>query len=150
MATTIPYLDINEAQDYFDERLNTESWDDATDIDKLKALKTATRLINNLWFLGTKALSTQSNEFPRAGSVDVPDSIKFATCELALQLLDDIDPNLEVEELSVTHEGYAQARTQYDRDWVLPHIRAGIPSSEAWEYLLPFLVDPLRVTLNRK
>jgi hypothetical protein len=145
-----PYVEIDEAQDYFDERLNTEAWDGATDEDKLKALKMATRKINNLNFVGVRHDLSQANEFPRGSDITVPDNIKFACCELALQLLDDVDPNLEVEELTVTHEGYAQARTQYDRSFTLPHIRAGIPSSEAWEYLVPYLVDPLRITLYRK
>lgn len=145
-----PYLTVDDAQMYFDDRLNTSPWDDSSDIDKLKALKQATRLINNLRFIGYKTDVSQDNEFPRGGDALPPRVIQEATCELALQLLDDVDPNLEIENLSTNHQSYSTVRTAYDRSFVLPHIAAGIPSAEAWALLLPYLADPLSVTLVRK
>lgn len=145
-----PYVTLEEAQSYFDERLNSEAWDEATDVDRLKALKTATRAINNLRFVGSKAILTQENEFPRLGMTVVPTAIKEATCELALQLLDVVDPNLEIENIAVVGEGYSVAKTNYDRDFVLTHIRNGIPSSEAWAKLLPYLASPLNIRLVRR
>lgn len=141
-----PYLDVAGAQEYFDDRLNTEAWDEATDENRLKALKMATRLINNLNFVGIKFDPTQINEFPRYGQVSVPNDIMEATCELALQILDEpIDINLEIENLSASSRTFAMTKTDYVRDFVLPHLRAGIISAEAWMKLLPYLRDPLNV-----
>jgi hypothetical protein len=150
MLTPItPYIVADDAQTYFDDRLNTEPWDSASDDDKLKALKQATGLINNLRFRGYRSDPTQPNEFPRSGSMVVPDAIAKATCELALVLLDQVDPNLEIENTPITSEKYAMAGASYDRDFVMAHIRNGIPSSEAWAMLVPYLTDPLAVRLVR-
>jgi hypothetical protein len=145
----IPYVDVAEAQQYFDDRLNSEAWDEATDIDKLKALKTATNRINNLRFIGQKLNISQINAFPRLGQISVPTAIKEATCELALQLLDMVDPNLEIDNLATTSESYVTARASYNRDFVLAHIKAGIPSAEAWAKLLPYLCDPLAIRIMK-
>lgn len=150
---TIPYVNLSQAQAYFDERLNTLAWDSATDTDKVKALKTATRLINNLKFAGQRNLITQPNEFPRifnSMSINVPQAIMDATCEIAYQLLDDVDINFEVGNTGVISESYSMVRSQRDGDFVLPYIRAGIPSVEAWMLLLPYLHDPLNIYLNRR
>lgn len=145
----IPYITVNDAQAYFDDRLNSDAWDDATDDDKLKALKTATRLINNLRFIGKKAVPGQENEFPRSGQADVPIAIQEATCELALLLLDQIDSNMEVDNTNVTSETLGGVKTTYARDFTMAHVRNGIPSSEAWAKLLPYLTDPLAVKIGR-
>lgn len=144
-----PYLEVDDAQDYFDDRLNTLVWEEATDSDKLKALKTATRLINNLRFIGKKLIADQENEFPRIGQISIPDAIKAATCELALVLLDSVDPNFEIENTPVTGDSFALAKSTFNRDFVMAHVRNGIPSSEAWAKLLPYLVDPLAMRLKR-
>ncbi len=149
MAAT-PYLTVNEAQEYFDDRLNSEAWDEATEVDKYRALVTATRAINNLRFVGQKATVNQENEFPRLGQTVVPKSIKEATCELALQLLDGVDPNLEIDGLSTQNDSYANVRSARDSSFAMPHIRNGIPSSEAWAKLLPYLPDPLNIRLTRR
>jgi len=142
-----PYLSVTEAQAYFDDRLNSEAWELATDVDKLKALKTATSKINNLRFAGKPAVDGQGNEFPRYGQTIVPISIQEATCELALVLLNEVDVNQEIENLAATSETFTSVKTTYTRDFVLSHIRNGIPSSEAWAKLLPYLLDPLSVRL---
>ncbi len=148
MAVT-PYIVVVDAQEYFDDRLNSEAWDEATDTDKLKALKTATRLINNLRFIGKKLDPDQPNEFPRIGQTAVPTAIEEATCELALVLLDQVDPNMEIENTAISGENYAMARSSYNRDFVMAHVRNGIPSSEAWARLVPYLTDPLTLRLVR-
>lgn len=144
---TTPYIDILDAQDYFNGRLGTASWDDANDTDKLKALTHATRLINNLKFVGQRNVIDQTNEFPRLGQSDVPMAIKEATCELALQLLDDVDPEMEISETAMSQGQLGTIRSHSNRDFTLVHIRNGIPSSEAWARLLPYLSDPLSIKL---
>jgi hypothetical protein len=150
MATT-PYATISEAQLYFDERLNTGPWDFATPTDQMKALQTATRAINRLRFLGNPIDPNQPNAFPRDAwpNTPIPLAIQQATCELALQLLDSVDPNIEIANIATTGDNYSMVRANYIRDFALPHIAAGIPSSEAWQMLLPFLADPLSVQVWR-
>jgi|SRR5690606_2438471 len=143
------YLTVEEAQDYYDSKLGTAAWDDATDEEKLKALKNATMLINRLNFNGTKSVTTQANAFPRDGEVVVPQNILDATCELALVLLDGYDPNEEMNNIAATARGFSSARTNYTRDFAHNHIMAGIPSAEAWQLLLPYLQDPLTIRLTR-
>ncbi len=145
-----PYISVTDAQTYFDDRLDSNPWDEATAEDKRKSLATATNLINNLNFVGRKSDSSQPNAFPRYGQTDVPQAIKDATCELALQLLDQVDPNFEIENATTQSESYSLAKASYTRDFVLAHIRNGIPSSEAWAKLLPYLVDPFKVKIVRK
>ena len=148
---TIPYATIVEAQQYFDERLNTGPWDFATPTDQMKALQTATRAINRLRFLGNQIDPNQPNAFPRDAWLDtpIPLAVQQATCELALQLLDSADPNIEIANIATTGDNYSMVRANYIRDFALPHIMAGIPSSEAWQLLLPFLADPLSIQVWR-
>lgn len=145
-----PYSDVASAQIYFDEKLNTEAWDIASSSEKLKALKYATRLINNLKFKGQKADISQENEFPRYGQSSVPEAIREACNELALELLDGADPNLEMKAVTQTSHGYSAARTTFNREFVLPYLAHGIVSSEAWSRLLPYLADPLRIKMKRR
>ena len=162
MDEVVPYIGIVEAQTYFDDsRLNAESWDGSTSDKQLKALKYATRMIDRLNFKGVRATSTQPNEFPRVSSLctygstvvlpllDIPDDIKIACCELALSLLDGVDPDLEEEDLGAITEAYATIRITSDPQIRKDHIRAGIPSVEAWKHLLPYLNDPGELHIRR-
>lgn len=157
MDETVPYIEIDEAQSYFDDsRLNAESWDGSDSVKQLKSLKAATRMIDRLNFKGVKAVSTQVREFPRivGRGTDVlgllvPNDIKIACCELALTLLDGVDPDLEEEDLGAVTEAYATVRVTSDPSIRKDHIRAGIPSVTAWKYLLPYLNDPLLIHVRR-
>ena len=93
------YVSLEEANNYFNSRLHAEAWTGATDTDKEKALKQATRNIDTLPFRGAKASDAQALSFPRAYTVykdgglvlvtdqDIPQAVKNATCEEALSLL---------------------------------------------------------------
>ncbi len=83
------------------------------------------------------------------GTPHVPGEIEIACYEIALCLLNDIDPDVEARNLSVTGQGYAGTRTTYDRDFIQEHIRAGIPSAYAWSILRPYLSDPQVLRLVR-
>jgi hypothetical protein len=92
-----------EATAYFGGRLHADAWDAASDTDKDKALKTATRELNRLAFIGVMADPAQPHAFPRTyfaepamnaatrfhpeGSFTddgIPQAVKDATCEQAL------------------------------------------------------------------
>lgn len=143
------YGSISRANVYFSKRLNTRVWDEAIYSDREASLIMATRAIDRLNFAGDKNDSEQALQFPRNDDTDIPIEIEYATYELALTLLDEVDMDQEVQTLGVLSETYSGVRTTYDADYVNEHIRAGIPSIGAWEYLRPFLRDPSLVRLSR-
>jgi len=120
---------------YFEERLHTSPWDDATPADKIKALATATRMVDLLDFI----------DLPDP----VPDDIKIACCEIALALLDGVDPEVEEETARVTSQRYVGISTTYDRSGVGDHVMAGIPSATAWKHLMPYLREDKTIKLSR-
>ena len=150
-----PYIDIYEADDYFNERMNISAWEDATDDDgsegtsRLRALKMATKIIDRLNFAGNKAVSDQENQFPRGDDAEVPQDIMDACAEIALALLDGVDPELEFENLNMIAQQYSSAKSTYDRSNAAPHIVAGVPSIVAWYLLIPYLRDNKTVDLHR-
>lgn len=144
-----PYTDPGTGDIYFATRMGSDSWDTAEVEDKTKALGHATMIIDNLNYLGTKLDETQENAFPRFGQTDVPNDIVVACCEIALSLLDGINPELELENLMQTHSGYANVKSTYNRDQLPEHILAGVPSSTAWRYLKPWLTDNRSIVMNR-
>lgn len=140
---------IEEATAYMAERLETTPWDDASEGDQQKALNMATRAIDKLAFIGDKYDDAQEHEFPRGDDTTIPQDIKDACCELALSLLDGVDPELEFENLGMVSMGYSNVRTTYDRSNPPEHIIAGIPSVTAWRCLKPYLRDPRTIDLSR-
>ena len=146
---TSAYCTKAEADTYFSGRLNTDAWDDATDAEKDKALIQATRIIDQLNFKGTKTDDSQELQFPRDDDTVVPDDIKSACSEIALALLDGVDPETEADNLFMVSQGYANVRSTYDRQGQAEHFVAGVPSVTAWRYLLPYLRDNRAVDLSR-
>jgi hypothetical protein len=143
------YGTISRANVYFSRRLNTRSWDTAVYSDREAALIQATRTIDKLNFAGDKADSSQSLQFPRNNDAEVPIEIEFACYEIVLVLLDGYNQDQEIQTIGVLSESYSSVRTTYDGDFVAEHVRAGIPSIEAWEYLYPFLRDSRSVRISR-
>ena len=92
------YMTVAEADIYFVTRLNVTVWTDSKSDQKTIALAEATTMINQLNYKGNKYLSTQTNEFPRGNDTTTPDQIKEACAEIALSLLDGIDPDMELDE----------------------------------------------------
>lgn len=147
-ATYPIYGTVTGAETYFRSKIkNTvRSWFDADDEDRVAALRDATGRIEALCFLGTP-VGTQLH-FPTEEH-GTPDDILKACYTIALRLLDDINPDTEADNLSVTSQGYAGGRTVYDRSFVQDHIRSGIPSAYAWSILRPYLRDPNAIKLRR-
>lgn len=143
------YLDLDEAQSYFDTRLHSDVWNDATEINQTKALISATRIIDNLRFKGHKTVVTQEFQFPRYPATIIPNNIIIAICEIAIVLLDDIDMEHEIDALQASGFKYATIQTNYPTNIYPTHIMAGVPSAIAWRYLQPYLASPLEITLSR-
>lgn len=148
---SLEYADL-----YFKGRVNADAWDCVSDeisdsegespefqeaFLKLQALTDATRRINNLRFLGLIVDSEQDHAFPRGDDTTVPKSIQNAVCELANELLDGVDDNLEMSEQNVLSQAFSGIKSTHDKDVAQLYTLAGIPSAIAWRYLLPFLVD---------
>jgi hypothetical protein len=62
------YASVAEANYFFEDRMDVTTWTSATDIDKAKALVSATRQIDKERFVGSATSSTQALSFPRTGS----------------------------------------------------------------------------------
>ncbi len=141
------YLTIAEAQAYFDTRLNVEMWDEASPNDKEKSLSMSTRIIDKFDYIG-EAVS-DDNQFPRGDETTVPEDICKACAEIALSLLDGVEPDLELENLSIIHQGIGSAKTTYNRDFVPEHFAHGVPSATAWAYMKPYMRDVQSISIDR-
>jgi len=82
------YCTIEYADEYFNNRLHTESWFEADDNTKEKALKQATRAIDRQLLKGRKTNPEQELAFPRYPDTEVPEVVKEACCEEALTMLE--------------------------------------------------------------
>ncbi len=152
MATYDTYIN---ADTYFESRLHVATWRESTTAQKIIALVEATQRIDRLRFRGTKVIADQDLEFPRyygdeaEGDETVPEDIKIASYELALALLDGVDPDMEFENLAVVGHAYSSVRMTKLSDNTLAHIAAGIPNATAWRHLLPYLASSKTIRMHR-
>jgi hypothetical protein len=167
------YGTLEEANEYFEQRLHETAWSQAVPTNRPKALLMATRIIDTLNYKGRKASvheylytfddpadaddevirekeAEQPLEFPRGEDTEVPEAIRIACYEIAYSLLDGKDPEFELENLSITSQGFQSLRTTYSRNQVpIEHLINGVPNATAWRYLRPFLRDSDAVKLKR-
>lgn len=148
IGETILFIDsygsIENANLYFDNRLSSAVWKKSSLDSKKLALIGATRVIDNLNFVGDKTDSEQLHAFPRtvnSKNILTPKNIEIATYELAITLLEGVNVNYERDNLSVQARDY-QVRTTYNRTFAQEHQSAGINSFIAWTYLKPYLKAP--------
>lgn len=93
---------------------------------------------------------TQQLEFPRGSDTEVPATIEYACYEVAHALLDDKDPELELENLGIISSRYGSVGTTYSRSHVpIEHLINLIPNALAWRWLKPFLRDDDAIKLRR-
>lgn len=99
-ASANSFATLAEADTYAEARLNTTLWDAATDDSCNRALVEATRELNYLRWQGRRADDTQALAWPRDwarnpddpnydfyDTDEIPQRVKDATCELALQFI---------------------------------------------------------------
>lgn len=100
-ATANSYLTVAAADTLTESMLGTLAWTTATTDSKTRALITATRGLDTLGWIGSKASTTQALDWPRTGvscdgvdydSTAIPAQILYATFDLANSLL--TTPNL--------------------------------------------------------
>lgn len=96
------------------------------------------------------AEASQALEFPRGNDTEVCEAIRKACYEIAHSLLDGKDPEIELENLGITSQGYSSVRTTYERNQVpIEHLINGVPNAMAWRLLRPFLRDGDAIKLTR-
>ena len=143
------YGTVSGAQAYFDTRLFTSDWDDATNNDREKSLSMATRAIDRLNFAGDRFDESQDLQFPRGDDETVPIEIEYATYECALSYLGGVSIDQEIRNLGISSFQFNGVQDVFNSSVVNEHYRAGIPSAEAWIYLRPFLRDPRQFLMSR-
>ncbi len=93
---------------------------------------------------------SQNLAFPRGTDTVVPDTILCACYEIAHSLLDNKDPEIELENLGVISQGYASVRTTYSRNHIpIEHLVNYVPNALAWRWIKPFLQDEDAIILTR-
>ena len=111
------------------------------DAEKTKALEEATIAIDRLNFEGDKAVSTQTNEFPRTGFTTVPDDVVMATHFIAYALLSGKDIELEAATIGNVSSSLSGTGVREAKNYKHIAFAHGIPSARAWYLLKPFLRD---------
>lgn len=99
---TNSYVSYAEANDYFDNRIDSAAWYNADQDDRENALITATLILDENQFIGVAVSSTQSLGWPRKGAThfdpklglwityaenEIPKRLKLAVYEMAYHLL---------------------------------------------------------------
>ena len=149
-STLLPvYGSVEKANNYFANRLHCQRWETFSNVEKFQSLVEGTRCIDKLNFVGSKSDATQPLQFPRGTDTLVPVHIEFACYEIGYALLKGVDPTTERENIFTKVQGYGMFRTEHRNDTVKPWIAAGVPSLDAWEYLMPYLLPRLELDLLR-
>lgn len=124
------------------ELLDKDVFASFTATEQQQALNSATVAINNLDYLGDKAVESQANEFPRGeGVVTIPDAIQLATALEANELLDGKSNETEWESDFMLSQTYAGVSSKYSAEHK-DNIIIGIVSVESFRLLKPFLTSP--------
>ena len=164
------YATIQDAEEYFNCKLHESAWSISNPTQRDPALIEASRIIDSLSFKGEKnavwqllqdnpdatnaelrvANASQVLEFPRGADTVVPDRILWACYEITYSLLDGVDPQMELENMSMNDHGIGSVRASFNRNQgAQGHFMNGVPSSTAWKYLVPFLREDKQRRLIR-
>jgi len=106
VLNTNSYVEIADADDYLETRIDSANWFDADDEIKEQALVTATLLIDDNSWIGSAVSSSQALAWPRDNATyndarlglsvtfandEIPSRVKVAVYEQALHLIDNED-----------------------------------------------------------
>ena len=106
VLNTNSYVDIADADDYLETRIDSANWFDADDEIKEQALVTASLLIDDNSWIGSAVSSSQALAWPRKNAMyndsrlglqvtfaedEIPSRVKVAVYEQALHLVDNED-----------------------------------------------------------
>lgn len=136
------YCTIEEANEYFDGRLHAESWEQADDSTKEKALQQATRTIDRQLLRGRKTNPEQELAFPRYPDTEIPKEVQEACCEEALALLE----RGNSQRRKLQQEGVQSFTLGNMSETYAPGAGRGLISQEAKELLRPWLLGGVFIT----
>ena len=136
------YCTIEYADEYFKNRLHAESWGQADDSTKEKALWQATRSIDRMPLRGRKTDLHQPLAFPRYPNTEIPEAVKEACCEEALALLE--SGNSQRRKLQ--QEGVQSFTLGNMSETYIAGAGKGLLSQEAKELLRPWLIGVVMIT----
>ena len=106
VLNTNSYVEIADADTYFETRIDSAVWSDSTDDIKEQALVTASQIVDDNAWIGSAVSSSQSLAWPRKnatyndsrmgitisfGSTEIPAMVKTAVYEQALHLVNNED-----------------------------------------------------------
>ena len=136
------YIDIEGANEYFENRLHAESWGQADDETKEKALRQATKTIDRQPLRGRKTETGQALAFPRYPDTEVPEVVKEACCEEALALLE----RGNSQRRKLQQEGVQSFTLGNMSETYVAGDGRGLLSQEAKELLRPWLIGAVMIT----
>lgn len=136
------YCTVEYADEYFSGRLHAESWGQADDSIKEKALKQATKAIDRQRLRGRKTNPEQELAFPRHPDTEVPEAVKEACCEEALAMLE--SGNSQRRKLQ--QEGVQSFTLGNMSESYAAGAGKGLLSQEAKELLRPWLIGAVNIT----
>jgi hypothetical protein len=135
------YVNLEDANEYFSNRLHADAWAEASDADKEKALAMATKAIDRQPLSGRKTVSSQPLAFPRYPDTEVPEAVKEACCEIALALLE----RGNSERRKLQQEGVQSFTLGNMSEAYAPGAGRGLLSQEAKELLRPWLLKAVNI-----
>lgn len=106
VLNTNSYVTVENADSYFETRIDSANWFNASDEIKEQALVTATQIVDDHAWIGSAVSSSQALAWPRKGVVyydnklgqyvdvdnsTIPDRVKVGVYEQALHLIDNED-----------------------------------------------------------
>jgi len=148
----VPYADVAYADAYFAERVGADGWAALDSAVKEKALKHATKLVDQCDFVLEKTDENQAREFPRNGETEVPDEVLQATCEVAFELeINSKIPTNMTKKAGIASESVGDTSRSYGPGGAgeVLGISSGLPSTQAAILLRDWIRDPRELTLHR-
>jgi len=147
VLNTNSYVEIADADTYFETRIDSANWFDATDEIKEQALVTATQLVDDHAWIGSAVSSSQALAWPRKNAIyvddrlglqvtvaqdEIPSRVKTAVYEQALHLVNNEDllagttqtfESISVGSISLTDSNSDVTRTSIKPSVVMKPIR---------------------------
>lgn len=147
VLNTNSYVEVTDANTYFETRIDSASWENAADSLKEEALVTATQIIDNNPWIGSAVSLSQALAWPRKNAIyydnrmgqqitfsesEIPNLVKIAVYEQALHLLNNEDllaqttqtyESISIGSLSVTDSNSDVTRISITPNFIMKHIR---------------------------
>lgn len=151
-----PYADPTYADAYIQANAVAHAeWDLLDAAAKTVLLRMGTVMIDSNPIVGYETDVNQARKFPRGGDADIPEAVKQADCEIALNLSKGINLETLSEEAGRTSESIGSASVSFSegsapRD-VQAFKRSGgrLNSSAAFRLLAPWLLSPGIIAVRR-